>query len=299
MRIVLTGATGQVGSKLGHHLISAGHTLSVLARDPDSARAKLTYACDIFKWDAEKAPPPPESLDKAEVVLHLAGENVAAERWTEERKKRLRDSRVETANRLREGLKDHQLKIFLTASGIGYYGDRGDEWLTEESKPGDDFLAKLCIEWEGAADSMPAERILKARFGAVLGAGAGFLGKVVPMFKRFGASRLGMGRQWLSWIHEDDLCRLITHQLSDPSASGPLNMVSPNPITNAEMTRILGRAIGAWPGPPAPKFALKMLYGDLAEGLTASQRVRSTKTWDFKFHYPSFESAISAIFSPR
>lgn len=293
---MLTGATGMVGKKLGTYLVQGGHKLVVLARNPEAARTQLSYPCEIFKWEGESAVPPKEAFLQADAVIHLAGENIASERWTEDRKKRLRDSRIESAKRLSEALQGHKLKVFMTASGIGYYGSRGDEWLTEASTPGNDFLAQLCVEWEGAADQMPAERIMKARFGAVLAKEGGFIEKVVPMFKRFGASRLGMGGQWFSWIHIDDLCRLIVHQLADTSASGALNMVTPNPVTNAELTKTLGKAVGAWPGPPVPKFALQIMYGELAIALTGSQRVRSTKTWDFKFLYPTLNSALAHLY---
>lgn len=296
MRILLTGATGMVGRKLGTYLVEGGHKLVVLARNPEAARTQLSYPCEIFKWEGESVVPPKEAFSQADAVIHLAGENIASERWTEDRKKRLRDSRIESAKRLSEALQGQKLKVFMTASGIGYYGHRGDEWLTEASTPGNDFLAQLCVEWEGAADRMPAERIMKARFGAVLAKDGGFIEKVVPMFKRFGASRLGMGGQWFSWIHIDDLCRLIVHQLADTSASGALNMVTPNPVTNAELTKTLGKAVGAWPGPPVPKFALQVMYGELAIALTGSQRVRSTKTWDFKFLYPTLEGALANLY---
>ncbi len=299
MNILITGATGLVGRELVPELLRFGHFVTVLARDPHSAAKKLGSKIKIYPWDGEKSPPPAEAFERIEAVIHLAGENIADSRWTEARKKALRDSRILSAQNLKAGLDKAgvKLKIFISASGIGFYGDRKDDRLTEADQAGKDFLAQLCVEWEAAADTMPAARIVKTRFGVVLSSGGGFLGKVVPLFKKLGASRLGDGKQWMTWIHIDDLIDGLTMALTDERLSGPINMIAPEAVTNATMTEEIRVAIGGWPGPPAPTFALRLLYGELADALVYSQRAVPKKLEDLKFHFehPELRGALEDI----
>lgn len=298
LNIVVTGATGLVGRQLVRRLKTAKHHVVALVRDP--SRADLE--AEMFAWDG-KTPPPPESLRGANAIIHLAGENIAGAKWSKERKEALYDSRVKSAQALAQGLKniDHKLDVFITASGIGYYGDRGNEVLTEDSRAGADFLGMLCQDWEAAADAVPAKRVVKLRFGVVFSRGGGFLDQVIPMFKKFGASRLGNGKHWLSWIHIEDLLRLLLRSLEDAKLSGPVNAVSPNPVTNSEMTKVLGEIIGARSGPPAPGFMIKLLYGELAKVMLASQKADPARlsSVGFTWKHPELREALESVLVER
>lgn len=179
MNILITGATGMVGQDLVPELLRHGHAITVLARDPKAAATQLGPKVRIFSWDGLSGPPLQKAIEGIEAVIHLAGEGVAGKRWSESRKQALRDSRILSGQNLLEGLKasGQKLKVFITASGVGFYGDRKDQKLPESEPAGPDFLARLCVEWEAVADQMPAQRIVKARFGAVLKSGKGFLGE--------------------------------------------------------------------------------------------------------------------------
>lgn len=293
MKIAMTGATGLVGSLTGKELVKSGHKIVALVRDPK--KAKLDFESEVFGWDAEKSEVPTEALKDVDAVIHLAGENVAKGRWTAKRKRQLVDSRIKAAFLLKQALAGRKLKLFHSASAIGIFGDRGDEWLDAHSKPGEDFLSRLCIAWEEAADSILAERTVKTRFGIVLSEKGGFIEQVEPMFKRFGASRLGSGKQWFSWIHGDDVARLLVQVVNEESIRGVIHAVSPAPVTNEELTAELARQLKVRRAPPVPWFALRALYGEMANSLVASQRVRASKVKGFEFEYPQLEKALSVI----
>jgi len=296
---VLTGATGLIGRALGPELVKRGHTVRALVRDPKRAKERLNFPCEIFAWSGWEVPPS-QAMKGASALIHLAGENVVTERWTDKRKSELRKSRIQTAAALSRGVKDN-LEVFLTASGIGYYGDCADEVLTETANAGSDFLAQLCAEWEAASEKIHAERHLAMRFGAVLAKDEGFLATVVPMFKRFGASRLGNGQAYLAWIHVDDAVQILANAIENQNFRGVYNVCAPEPLKNEDMTEILRQKIGAWKGPPAPAFALKLLYGELSGTLLGSQRAKPKRLLEegYKFAYPDFKSALDRIFSPR
>lgn len=299
MSVLVTGATGLVGRELVTELLRHNHSVTALVRDPKAAARKLDQRVKLFAWDGIKAPAPIEAFADVDSVVHLAGENVAGQRWSAERKKALRDSRVVSAENLRAGLvaAGRELKVFISASGVGYYGDRGDDKLSEREGPGEDFLARLCVEWEAAADRMTAARIVKARFGAVLSGEGGFLGEVVPLFRKLGASRLGSGKQWITWIHIDDLVDALLFALTDERVQGPVNMVAPEAVTNAQMTEELRKAVRTWSMPAAPKFALRWMYGELAGALLFSQRAlpKKLEEWRFKFEYPKLKEALEDL----
>jgi uncharacterized protein (TIGR01777 family) len=296
MRILMTGGTGLVGQALGAKLTSEGHTLTVLSRNPDLKR--LSYKAEIYKWDGELEPPPKAALIDTEAVIHLAGEGVADKRWTPERKRHLRQSRIASAHQLRVGLESAGVipKYYIGASGVGYYGDQSDRILTEDAKSGSGFLADLCVEWEAAHKQVKAEHHSILRLGAVLSPDGGFLGKIIPMFRTFGASRLGSGKQWLSWIHIEDLVEVVT-SIVNGKVSGNLNCVSPSPVTNAEMTKILRQTLRTFPAPPVPAFALKLLYGELAGALLESQRALPDALLreGFKFKFENFQQGCEHL----
>ena len=296
MKIVLTGGTGLVGNALGPELVRRGHDVTVLTRDPDRARKRLAYPAELVRW-RDDVPPPTEAVAGADVIIHLAGEGIADQRWTLERKRALRHSRVRAAENLAASVK-HKTSLIISASGVGAFGDRSEEELTEDSAPGTDFLAGLCRDWERAARTIPGERHVILRFGVVLSERGGFLNQVFTPFRLAGASRLGNGRQYLAWIHVDDLVALILRAIETKTMDGVYNAVAPNPIPNADWTRALAKVMRAPAAPPVPALALRLMYGELSTALLGSQRATSSrlKAEGFRFKHPHFAEAVAAIY---
>jgi uncharacterized protein (TIGR01777 family) len=293
MIVVMTGATGLVGRNVAKRLTGRGHGVRALVRDKNRARQLLD--CELFDWRTEMD----RAFAGADGVIHLAGENVASKRWTQARKRALWDSRIETARELAHAAPG--LLFAISASGVGYYGDRGSEVLTENSSAGNDFLARLCVEWENAANAIPAARNVIFRLGVVLSPDGGFVEKVAPMFRRLGASRLGNGRQYFPWIHIQDAAAVIEAAVENAEFNGIYNLTAPEPVTNLELTKELKAATKTWSAPPVPAFALKLIYGELAGALLGSQRAvpeRLIKLGQI-FRYPSLKLALDPIFSPR
>jgi len=241
-----------------------------------------------------------QPLQTCDAVIHLAGEPIA-QRWTAAAKRRIRESRIEGTRRLIAGLAalPSPPKIFICSSAVGFYGSRGDEILTEASPPGVGFLAELCVEWERAADEAQAlgMRVVKLRTGVVLGRDGGALKRMLPAFCLGLGGRLGSGRQWMPWIHLDDHLDLVEFALAQSGVSGPLNAVAPNPVTNREFTATLARALGRPAFLPAPAFALRAMFGEMACVLLASQRVipRAALDVGFVFRHPELGPALQDI----
>lgn len=285
MRALVTGATGFIGRRLLARLESA----VVLTRRPERFATPQANT-RVFGWDPMSEPPPEAAFEGVEAVFHLAGEPVAEGRWTARKKARIRDSRrVGTANLVR-GLAAaaERPRVLVSASAIGYYGDRGDEILDEAAAPGDDFLAEVCRLWELAAGEARrvGVRVVNPRIGIVLGAEGGALKKMLWPFKLGLGGRLAGGRQWMSWVHVDDLVGLLLHAAAT-DIDGPMNAVAPNPVTNREFTRELATAVHRPAVLPAPGAMLKLAVGQFAEVLLASQRVvpqvAQRKGYEFKF----------------
>jgi uncharacterized protein (TIGR01777 family) len=301
MKILLTGATGYIGGTLRPMLRDAGHTLVVLARDP-SRTAALVPGARIFAWDGVVGLPPAEAFDGVEAVINLIGESVA-KRWTVERKRRFRDSRVLPTRALVERMgglpPSGRPRVLVSMAGVGFYGDRGEEALTEKSAPGQGFLAKLGQEWESAAEGATALgiRTVIFRSGVVLGPGGGILGKLLPLFRLGLGGRLGSGRQYFPWIHLEDLLRLFLHALASDGLSGAVNAVAPEPATNAEFTAALGQALHRPVALAVPALALRLALGEMAdEMLLVSQRVSPIRAIEsgFDFHFPLLGPALRA-----
>lgn len=296
MRIVLTGATGFVGQALQEYLHDAGHELVAL-----SMRSALEspYLSAVHTWHPQATPAPTVALDGADAVVHLAGESVAG-RWTAAKRASIRDSRVLGTRNLVAGMRACQNppKTVIGASAIGYYGDRGDEVLSEAAAPGDDFLAKIGQEWEAetAAAAEIGARVVSLRIGIVLESGGGALGKMLLPAKLGLGGPLGSGRQWWSWIHREDLSRLIAHSLENEVA-GALNAVAPEPMRQGEFSRTLGRVLRRPAFLPAPAFALRWLLGGFATELLSSKRVVPEHTLEtgFTFRHPTLEPALRAV----
>jgi uncharacterized protein len=301
MKTVVTGATGFVGQELVRRLQSAGDVLA-LARTPDAARKVLPATCGIQRWggqDLLRA----EVFSGADAVVHLAGEPVAAKRWTAERKREILESRVRSTRRLVESLaglpRGGRPRVLVSASAIGFYGDRGDTVLDETAAAGSGFLAEVCRGWETAAHAAVelGIRTVTLRIGVVLGPDGGALARMLPIFRAGVGGRLGAGTQWMSWIDRSDLTRLIAFAVDDERVQGPLNAVAPEPVRNREFTAALGQALGRPTLFPVPAFALRLAMGEMAEVVLASQRVHPEKASDlgFRFDRPALPPALSAL----
>ena len=277
MTISISGASGFIGRHLMKSLAQAGHSLRALSRHA----------------------PPAESLREADAIIHLAGEPVA-QRWTAAAKQRILDSRVVGTRNLVEALGrlTRRPETLICASAIGYYGSRGDEVLTESSAPGSGFLPEVCVAWEREAQAAEAFgiRVVRVRTGVVLDANGGALVRMLPPFRMGLGGRLGSGRQWMSWIHLEDLAALFQFAV-ESQVRGPLNAVAPNPVTNSDFTRELAHALRRPAVFPVPEFALKMLFGEMADVLLASQRVApaAAEAAGFRFRFPQLAPALESL----
>jgi uncharacterized protein (TIGR01777 family) len=253
---------------------------------------------DDVVWDPASGALSPDALAGADAIVHLAGEPIA-HRWTDERKRAIRESRVRATEQLAQAVRalDTRPRVFLSGSAVGYYGDRGDTALDESSGPGSDFLARVCVEWEGAAAPIAelGVRLVLLRTGIVLSPKGGALERLLPIFRLGGGGRLGSGRQWMSWISLHDHVRAMEHALFTESVRGPANLVAPNPVTNAHFTATLGRVLARPALVPVPSFALELLYGEMARAtLLAGQRALPTALLaaGFEFAEPTLEGAV-------
>lgn len=298
MKILMTGATGLIGRELGKKLVREGHTIRALTRNPKAAQITQCFPATFFKWDGEKEPVPTEALQGVDVVINLAGEGIADRRWSEQRKKQLVDSRVGATRRLGESLSQSGIRprLYIGASAIGLYGDKKSFPLVESAGPGEGFLPDLCRNWEAAHLGVAAESHTLIRIGVVLSERGGFLAQVAPLFQKLGASRLGSGEQYISWIHIDDLVQVFLDAIAG-KISGVINGTAPNPVTNAEMTKALAKALHVVGMPPVPSLGLKLLYGELSQVLLEGQKVvpQILNESGFKFQYPRVESALEAL----
>ena len=297
MRIVVSGSHGLVGKALISSLTADGHEVIRLVRN------KPTGAGEV-EWHPNEGHIDASPLEGVDAVVHLAGESIAANRWTGEKKRAIRDSRVKGTTLLSETLArlSRPPAVFISASAIGYYGDRGDELLTESSAPGRDFLASVCIEWENAtrAAAQKGIRTVQTRFGIILDANEGALGKMLTPFRMGIGGRVGDGKQWVSWITIEDVVSGLKSIIGDTAVRGPVNFVAPNPVTNAEFTKVLGHVLSKPTLFPVPQFAVRLAFGEMADALLlASQRVepRVLKEKGFVFSWPALEPALRHILS--
>jgi uncharacterized protein (TIGR01777 family) len=300
MNILITGATGFVGRRLCEMLHQAGHTVRALSRDSVAAKQRVPLLKEVFPWNPLQELPPLQAFEGCDAVINLAGESIAG-RWTAPKKQLIRDSRVLGTKNLVNALAQlsSRPKVLISASAIGYYGDRGEETLTEDAAPGSDFLAQVCRDWENEA--LKAEslgmRVVRLRIGLVLGRGGGTLQALLPLFRVGLGGPLGSGRQWWSWIHRDDLCRLIVQILANESISGPVNATAPQPVRQKEFAQVLGRVLRRPAFLPTPAFALKIALGEFADGILASQRAlpRRAQEMGYRFQFEELEGALREI----
>ena len=291
MRVLISGASGLLGSAIGRAFETEGAAVTRLVRSGAAGENHIV-------WEPGQPLTLPSRFD---AVVHLAGESVVG-RWTGAKKARIRDSRVLGTRTLAEAVTGMESKprVLVAASAIGFYGDRGDAMLNEESSPGTGFLAEVCREWESASD--PVERagvrLVQIRTGVVLSRHGGALGQMLLPFRLGLGGRLGSGKQWLSWIHVDDFVGAVQHLLGSESARGPVNLVGINPVPNVEFTAALGKALSRPAVLTAPAFALRLALGEMAdEALLASQRVRPERLLasGYEFRFRELGGALASI----
>lgn len=291
MNVLVSGATGLIGSALIPELEAVGHCVTRLTRSPKSE-------VDV-RWDPEAGTIDAARLEGVDAVIHLAGESIAEGRWTPEKKQRILESRRRGTRLLADSIAALSTppRVMVSASAVGYYGDRGNELLREDSAPGSSFLAEVCKEWEAAAD--PAReagiRVVHPRLGIVLSPKGGALGATLPIFKLGLGGKIGDGRQYWSWVALDDVVGSILHSLTNESVGGPVNVGAPDPLTNAEYTKVLGRVLKRPAVFPLPAPAARIMLGEVADALLlASQRMEPArlKETGYTFRYPQLEGAL-------
>ncbi len=295
MKILIGGSHGLVGTALIKSLEIKGHEIFRLVRHYPASETEIEWSPDRYSIQLAR-------LEGFDAAINLAGESIAEGRWTDEKKKRIRESRVKGTKLLADALANltKPPQTLICASAISYYGNRGDEVLNENSTPGNDFLAKVCIEWEEATALATEKgiRVVNARFGVILDKEGGALRKMLPPFRMGIGGRIGSGKQWMSWIALDDVIGGIEFALANASIKGPVNFVAPNPVTNAEFTKTLGRALSRPTIFPIPAFGVRLVFGEMADALLlASQRVQPERlaSAGYAFQYSELENALPHV----
>lgn len=293
MNVLITGGTGFIGRALAQHLTRQGHAVTVLSRNPDKVAAicglGVAALGDLKQLKAE---------DAYQVIINLAGEPIFDARWTEARKKLIRDSRINLTGQLIDGIERMAVKpdVLISGSAIGYYGDQGDTVLTEQSEPTPDFSHRLCADWEQAAQKAEqfGVRVCLIRTGLVIAAGGGLLKRLLLPFRLGLGGRLGSGRQWMSWIHREDWIAIAQAMITDTSMQGAYNATAPHPVSNLEFTQTLARCLNRPALLPVPAGLLKILLGEMSELVLGSQRVMPERllAQGFGFQYPDLASAL-------
>jgi len=295
MRVTVTGATGRIGAGLVAALQARGDEVTVLSRSPDRARAAL--GTEAVAWRTEDEPAPAEALAGRDGVIHLAGEDVA-QRWTDEAKRRIRTSRELGTRNLVAGLRaaDPRPAVLVSASAVGWYGPRGDERVDEDTPAASDFLAEVCAVWEREAVAAEAlgVRVVRVRTGVVLDKDGGALAKMLPFFRLGVGGPVAGGGQWMPWIHRDDLVALYLRALDDAAWTGAVNGTAPEPVTNKDFSRALGRALHRPAFAPVPGFAVRVLYGEMADIVVNGQRAvpKRTQALGFSFRHAQLDEAL-------
>jgi len=295
MKVVIAGATGFLGQVVVRQLLAAGDEVVVLTRNVAKAALTLGRSCQFYQWDNYEILPPVEAFDGADGVINLLGESIS-KKWDESYKKKLLDSRIQSTRNLIAAMETSATKpkVYVSASAIGIYGDRGNEEISEGSETkSDGFLAKLCLEWEAEANKAKA-RVVTIRTGIVIGRNGGALTKMLPVFKMGLGGKLGSGNQYMSWIHVEDAAGIFIEALKNDTMSGPVNATAPYPARNAEFTKVMGKVLKRPTIFPTPAFALNLVFGEMSQVLLEGQKVFPTKVkkTNFRFRYPTLEMAL-------
>jgi hypothetical protein len=289
MRVLLTGGTGFIGDAVARALRGAGHDVTIVSRQPGFVPAKA------IAWDGVGA-----AMAETDAIVNLAGESIAAGRWTAARKRAIVDSRVDATRVLVRAIAEssHRPSVLVNASAVGVYGPRGDDALDESTAPGDDFLASVCRRWEAAAWEAKAHdvRVAALRFGVVLGRDGGALQRMLIPFRLCLGGPIGGGRQWMSWIHRDDVVGLVLAALERDAYAGPVNATAPTPVRNRDFTKALGAAVHRPAVLPTPGFALRIALGEMADMLLTGQRVvpAAATAAGYAFKHPDLAGAIAS-----
>lgn len=305
MRILITGGTGLIGRALAADLARDGHDVIILSRTPERYTGRLPEGVRAERWDGRTADGWGALADGADAIVNLAGENIAGGRWTAERKRRIRQSRLDAGHAVVQAVEAaaHKPRVVVQASAVGYYGPCGDDIITEDHPPGNDFLADVCVAWEQSTAAVEAHGVRRPilRTGVVLSTEGGALPRMLPPFKFGLGGPLGSGRQWFPWIHIRDEVRAIRFLIEHEDAHGPYNLTAPNPVTNAEFTKALGRVLRRPAFMPVPAFALKLLFGEMATVLLDGQRAVPQRLLDagFSFTFEEVEQALRDLLSKQ
>jgi hypothetical protein len=301
MRVLITGATGTIGLALADRLRSRGDEVVATSRDPERARRVLGSGVEVHGWADPTVQPPPADALRVDAVVHLLGEPID-QRWTPESRRRIHDSRVLSTRQVVAGIAElpegDRPATLVCQSAVGYYGDRGDARLDESAQPGGDWLAEVVTAWEDAAQQAPAGvRVATTRTGVVLSPSGGALAKMLPFFKLGLGGPVAGGAQYVPWIHLDDVVGGLLHCVDDARATGPVNLTAPEPVTNAALSTALGHALGRPALLPVPGFAIRLLYGDMSELVTAGQRAIPARlqALDYRFGHTQVESALRDV----
>nr|WP_290669254.1 TIGR01777 family oxidoreductase [Ardenticatena sp.] len=305
MRILITGGTGLIGRALAADLARDGHEAIVLSRTPERYAGQLPPGVRAERWDGRTADGWGDLADGADAIVNLAGENIASGRWTAERKRRIRESRLHAGQAVVQAVEAATAKprVVVQASAVGYYGPCGDEIITEDHPPGNDFLADVCVAWEASTAAVEAHGLRRPiiRTGVVLSREGGALPRMLPPFKLGLGGPLGSGRQWFPWIHIRDEVRAIRFLIEHPEAHGPYNLSAPTPVIDAEFTKALGRVLNRPALIPVPALVLKLLFGEMATVLLDGQRAIPHRLQEagFTFTFEQVEHALRDLLSGR
>lgn len=297
-QILITGGTGFIGTYLGERLMRDGHYLTIITRSPEKYTEESSKNQRYISWNSDLV----SEMEKTEVVINLAGENLFGKRWTDEVKKQLYNSRIDTTKKLVDAMKESENppELLISASGVNYYGDSGDAVLDEESPAGDDFLANLCLEWEKEAQKAKEAdiRVAIARLGIVLEEDGGMVEKMKLPFQLFAGGALGSGKQYISWIHMQDLCEALEFPINNKELSGAFNACSPNPVIMNELAEAMGKVLNRPSVFRVPELVLKMALGEASAPVVGSVRVQPKvlQNSGFEFQFEDIEYALADIF---
>ena len=300
-KIIVTGATGLIGRKICSKLLEQGNEITIFTRNPEAAKKVMIGAKKYVKWNYNKPEEWKDYLNETDSVIHLAGTNLGSKRWNYEFKKELFNSRIESTRQLVNTIRNCGNKpiSFITASAVGFYGDRGDEVLIEKSNPGKDFLSNLCSEWEKEAEKIEDQNVRRVslRIGLTLSNEGGVLKKFLPPFKIFLGGPLGNGKQWFPWIHIEDLINILIHTIKTESLQGPLNIASPGIVRMNDFATSLGKVLQRPSFFQVPKFILKIAVGEFANAIVSGQKVSVTKLLNsgYEFKFADLENALKNL----
>ncbi len=300
MKVVITGGSGLIGQALSRQLAGGGHQVAILSRDPGRAQS-LPSGAQAVAWDGRSSRGWEQAADGADAIINLAGANLAEGRWTETRKREIIESRVNAGRAVVEAVSKAERKprVVIQASAVGYYGPHGSEEVTEQTSPGDDFPARVCLQWEASTESLEAMGVRRPviRTGVVLSRDGGALPRMAMPFKLFAGGPIGGGKQPFPWIHIEDEVRAILW-LVEQGGSGPYNLSGPHPLSNAEFSKALGKAMRRPSIMPVPAFALKTLFGEMSTVVLEGQRAVPHRLLaeGFQFRYPDAEAALRDLF---